>query len=144
MYNAYYPYSLTTNPSFSQMPYNNSSQLQQNNYLGKQEVVRVNGKNGAEAFQMLPNSSILLLDETAPIVWLKTTDGAGYPTITPYDISPHVDKTQEKMNIGVDIKPLEERITKLEEIVKDVQLQFTESDVGSSQPIKRVVATSTK
>ena len=92
MYNAYYPYSLTTNPSFSQMPYNNSSQLQQNNYLGKQEVVRVNGKNGAEAFQMLPNSSILLLDETAPIVWLKTTDGAGYPTITPYDISPHVDK----------------------------------------------------
>ncbi len=41
---------------------------------------------------MPPNSSILLLDETAPIVWLKMTDGAGYPTLNPYDIAPHQDE----------------------------------------------------
>ena len=81
-YNTYYP---NYNNQFQQPSYNQ-------NMMGKQEVVRVNGKNGAEAFQMLPNSSILLLDETAPIVWLKTTDGAGYPTIKPYDISPHQDE----------------------------------------------------
>ena len=34
----------------------------------RQEVVRVSGRNGAEAYQMAPNSSILLLDETAPII----------------------------------------------------------------------------
>lgn len=45
-----------------------------NTTLQRQEVIRVNGRNGAEAYQMAPNSSILLLDETAPIVWLKTTD----------------------------------------------------------------------
>jgi hypothetical protein len=33
-----------------------------------QEVVRVNGRNGAEAYQMAPNSSVLLLDESAPVV----------------------------------------------------------------------------
>lgn len=38
------------------------------NMGARQEVVRVNGKNGADAYQMAPNSSILLLDETAPIV----------------------------------------------------------------------------
>ena len=37
-------------------------------YAQKQEVVRVNGRNGANAYQMAPNSSILLLDETAPII----------------------------------------------------------------------------
>ena len=42
-------------------------------------IVRVSGRPGAEAYQMAPNSEVLLLDETAPIVWLKTTDGAGYP-----------------------------------------------------------------
>ena len=105
--------------------------------VGKQEVVRVNGKNGAEAFQLPPNSSILLLDETAPIVWLKITDGAGYPTITPYDINPHQTETVQQKEI--DIKPLEQRISKLQEIVKDVQSQFNESNVGSSQPVKRVV-----
>ena len=40
------------------------------------EVVKVNGEGGAKAYQMPPNSSVLLLGETAPIVWLKTTDGA--------------------------------------------------------------------
>jgi len=52
------------------------------------EIVRVNGRPGAEAFQMAPNSQTLLLDETAPIVWLKTTDGAGYPSLTAYEITP--------------------------------------------------------
>ena len=141
MYNAYYPYQSNYNNQFQQQVPSYNSLLQQNNMTGKQEVVRVNGKNGAQAFQLPPNSSILLLDETAPIVWLKTTDGAGYPTITPYDISPHqTENLQQK--IDIDIKPLEERISKLEEIVKDVQLQFAESDTGASQPVKRIVSTS--
>jgi hypothetical protein len=33
-----------------------------------QEVIRVNGRQGAEAYQMAPNSSVLLLDENAPVV----------------------------------------------------------------------------
>ena len=48
------------------------------------KIVHVNGENGARTFQMLPNSDVLLLDDTAPIVWLAQTDGAGYKTITPY------------------------------------------------------------
>lgn len=33
----------------------------------KQEIVKVNGKLGAEAYAMSPNSSILLLDISAPM-----------------------------------------------------------------------------
>ena len=40
------------------------------------QVVRVSGRGGAEAFQMGPNSSALLLDESGTIVWAVTTDGA--------------------------------------------------------------------
>lgn len=60
-------------------------------YQGVQQVIKVNGRNGAEAFRMGANSSVLLLDETEPIVWLKQTDGAGYPIITAYDIKLHQD-----------------------------------------------------
>lgn len=74
-------------------------------------VVRVSGRPGAEAFQMAPNSEVLLLDETAPIVWLKTTDGAGYPRLTAYDITAHEEEQ-------IDYKSLEERISKLEELLK--------------------------
>ena len=77
----------------------------------RQEIIRVNGKGGAEAFQMAANSQALLLDETAPIVWLKTTDGAGYPTLTAYDITIH---EEEK---PIDYKGFDERLKRLEEIV---------------------------
>ena len=75
------------------------------------EVVKVNGENGAQAFQMAPNSSILLLDETAPIVWLKTTDGAGYPTLSPYSITPYEPKPP------IDLDEVNMRISRLEGII---------------------------
>lgn len=76
----------------------------------QQRIVEVSGRDGANAFQMGPDSSALLLDNTAPIVWVVRTDGAGYKTLAPFDITPHEEKKQEDV-----IKSLEERITKLEE-----------------------------
>lgn len=96
-------------------PYSNNNQFLQNLLLQQQpmqqEVVKVSGINGVNAYQMSPNSSALLLDTTASIVWLVQTDGAGYKTSTAYDISPHVDEDV------VQYKSLEERITKLEEMI---------------------------
>lgn len=79
----------------------------------KQEVVRVNGENGARTFQMPPNSSVILMDESAPLIWLCVTDGAGYKTITPYDISPH------EVEKPIDMKSLVERIQKLEDRINE-------------------------
>lgn len=76
-------------------------------------VIRVNGKAGADALQMAPNDQALLLDETAPIVWLAQTDGAGYKTIAPYKIEPY------QAEAPVDTKNLEARIKKLEEMLSD-------------------------
>lgn len=75
-------------------------------------VIRVNGLNGANSYNLAPNSSILLLDETAPIVYLKTTDGAGYGTVTAYDIIAH--KDPEKVNVEDRIIALENKISSLE------------------------------
>lgn len=83
----------------------------QNLMLQPQEVIKVNGKNGVDAYQMAPNSSALLLDTTASIVWLVQTDGAGYKTSVAYDIVPHVPEEE------VQFKSLEERISKLEETI---------------------------
>ena len=66
--------------------------LQQNPYQQqqpRQEVVKVNGENGARAFPIGANSSAILLDESGKLIWLVTTDGAGYKTVSPYDITPH-------------------------------------------------------
>lgn len=77
------------------------------------EIIRVNGENGAQAFQMAPNSSALLLDETAPIVWFVQTDGAGYKTAKPFSIAPYQPQPP------VDINALEARIKRLEAMIHE-------------------------
>ena len=74
----------------------------------RQEIVKVNGENGARAYQLAANSSVLLLDETNPIVWLVQTDGAGYKTVSPFSITPYQPAP------AIDVNSLEERISRLE------------------------------
>ena len=77
------------------------------------QVVKVNGEGGANAYSMGPNSSALLLDTSGTMIWAVTTDGAGYKTVVPYDISPHKNPEQ------IAVKSLEERIKRLEEMIDD-------------------------
>ncbi len=97
-------------------PYTYSPNQQWQNPINriKQEIIKVNGKNGAEAFQMPPNSQALLLDETAPIVWLVQTDGAGYKTVSAFDLTPH-----EEVNTQSTLKSIEERLKKVEEKINE-------------------------
>lgn len=101
--------------------YNNyfPNQPQTSYFLPRTEVVRVNGRNGADVYNMAPNSSALLLDESGSLVWLVTTDGAGYKTVTPYDITPH------QQTKAPNFSELEARITKLEETINGYSADIT-------------------
>lgn len=90
----------------------------------RQEVVKVNGENGARSYQMGANSSALLLDESGVIVWLVTTDGAGYKSVAPFDITPH------EAQPPIDYSGLEARISKLEEMMA----HGTSGDLADAQP----------
>lgn len=88
------------------------------NYYNQQQaprydVIHVNGKNGAQALQMAPNSNAIVMDDTAPMIWLCQTDGAGYKTVQAFDISPHQDAP------AVDVRSLEARIARLEAVIND-------------------------
>lgn len=74
----------------------------------RQQIVQVNGQNGAQMFRMAPNCSALLLDENKPIVWFVQTDGAGYKTLVPYKIELYVPEPEP------DVNSLLERIKVLE------------------------------
>lgn len=86
------------------------------------QVTRVNGENGARAYQIGPNSSALLLDESGTMIWLCTTDGAGYKTVSAYDIAPH------QAAPAPDFSSLEERIKKLEGFMHE----FTADSPGAA------------
>lgn len=121
-YNAYQnPYSQMPQPYTSQSFFNQPSQ----NILPPQQVIQVNGKQSVDAIRMSPNSSVLLMDNSAPIVWLCVSDGVGNVTSTAYDIMKHQETPP------VDTKSLEMRVSKLEEIIND-QSHVTSSEHSSN------------
>ena len=72
-----------SNPYVALMGYN--PQPQQNMFSPQiepaQNLVRVNGVDGAKAYQMPANSTVALFDANEDIMYIKTTDGAGFPAI---------------------------------------------------------------
>lgn len=130
MYGCENPYMQSMNPYVLQ------NQQPQPMQTTRQEVVKVNGENGARAYQMPPNSSALLLDESGLLVWLAVSDGAGYKTVTAYDITPH-----QAMPVP-DYSSLETRITRLEEMIANGN-SGNSSAIGTKRTSKQSTADKT-
>jgi hypothetical protein len=109
--------------------YNNSGmygQMAMSNNQQPQSVPQVTGKDGAMAYQLPPNSSALLMDNTAAIVWLVKTDSAGFKTAEAFDVTPH---KQAEMARASTIEALEKRIEDIERRIKG-----NESNTSSNEP----------
>lgn len=110
------------NANNTQFPVQQSLGQQQNTF-NPQSVVQVSGENGAKAYSLPPNSSVLLMDTTDAIVWLKSTDGGGYPTLTPFRITPiettPIIPTTATAVPQIDIDSINNRLTKLEGIINE-------------------------
>lgn len=120
MYNPQQPY-------FGQPQFNMMNQPQySNNTPRRTEIIHVNGENGARTLQMLPNSQALLLDDTAPLVWLAQTDGAGYKTLTPYSITPYQPEPE------IDLKDIDNRLRKIEEVIRNAKSNTSGPDKKSN------------
>lgn len=62
---------------------------------GGQGIIKVTGLEGARAYPMMPNSSVVLFDGNEDIFYLKTTDAANYPTLRKFSFQP-VEQEPEK------------------------------------------------
>lgn len=99
----------------------------QPNVLPPQQVIQVDGRASIDTLQMSPNSSILIMDKSQPIVWLCVSDGLGKVTASAYDIMPHQDTPP------VDVNALEQRISALETMLTALtEVTSDESDVTST------------
>ena len=97
--------------------------------LPQQQVIQVNGKASVDTIQLAPNSSVLVMDTSAPIVWLCVSDGIGKVTSTPYDISLH------KQVPEPDPAKYEDRISALEKSIAEMKENMNvESNASRTKP----------
>lgn len=108
--------------------YGQRQQPTQTNVLPPQQVIQVDGRASIDTLQMSPNSSILIMDKSQPIVWLCVSDGLGKVTASAYDITPHQDIPP------VDVNALEQRISALETMLAALtEVTSDEPDVTSTR-----------
>lgn len=67
--------------------YNNYNPYAYSVQNASQQLIRVTGIEGARAFQMMPNCAAALFDSSDDIMYIKTTDGAGFGTIRIFNFS---------------------------------------------------------
>ena len=124
--------------SYNNNPYNpvgnvagiNSPYQPQN----QQEIPKVNGLAGANAFPLSANSSVLLLDINDPIVYLKQADGGGFCSVIPYDIT----LREQNKSPTINTDDLEKRIRRLEELYESNITTLNDiKQSKSSQPNKQ-------
>lgn len=74
------------------------SQLNQMQQAQPQTLTRVTGIDGARAYQMNANSTVALFDNNEDLMYIKTTDGAGFPTIRTFAFSEVFDNKPQISN----------------------------------------------
>lgn len=96
--------------------------------LPPQQILQANGKPSIDGLRMSPNSSALIADTTAPIVWKCVSDGLGNVTAKPFDIIPHKSEEEiEKENTTNLLNDINERLKRLESSYESITSRTNES-----------------
>ena len=85
---------MPTIPNYNQF----ANVYQPTNAYAQQNLTRVTGIEGARAYQMLANSTVALFDNNEDIMYIKTTDGAGFPTIRTFTFKEVVNSQDKQTN----------------------------------------------
>nr|DAG64768.1 MAG TPA: hypothetical protein [Caudoviricetes sp.] len=123
--------------NYQNMPYNgiyggltngqyNYTPSYQNGLQGQiKSLTRVNGLEGAKAFQIMPRETVALFDGNDDIFYIKSADDGGFPTIKAYRFA-EIDLTGTK--------PTNDYVTKseFEELRNEVK-KYAEQSISNSR-----------
>lgn len=89
-----------TNPYQLQMPQLQMPQLQVPQAVQPQQQIQyVNGRESANAYQIGPNSSVLLMDSNEAKFYIKTSDASGFCTVKTYTFQEEVENTENSQYV---------------------------------------------
>lgn len=86
--------------------------------VAPQQLIRVTGMDGAKAYQMGPNSCVPLFDSDNDIMYIKSTDGAGFPTVRAFSFAP-IEEPREQARDYVTREELDEFERSIREMVEN-------------------------
>lgn len=92
-------------------------------YSPQDALIRVNGMDGARAYQMRPNCCAALFDGNDDVFYIKCTDGAGFPSIRAFRFEPVPEEKPQDLNLVTrqDFDNLASQIDEIKELIANAQ-----------------------
>jgi len=122
-YNPYYP---GYYPGYPQQPQFNPQQPQNQQPAQNNNIIWVSGEAGAKSYMVAPNTTVQLWDSEANVIYLKSADASGMPSMRILDYTirdnsapqSHADVSANYVTQD-DLKALERKLNdRLDEIMK--------------------------
>lgn len=131
---AYNPYFPPTYQPVYQQPYQMPTYQQPAQQMQQTSIIWISGEREALAYPVAPNNAVTLWSQTEPVVYLKSADATGKPSLKAYDLvervsgasgaaSPVEAKTDifaTKDELGAILASLKEARTDIDQIKTDV------------------------
>ena len=95
-------------------PYYNFQPFQQ-----KQELIRVNGLEGAKNYPLSPGSTVALFDAESDIMYIKSMDAGGFPSIRTFSFMETTSKPTDSTEIR--LSAMEAEIANLKEALNGIK-----------------------
>lgn len=129
-YNAMFPVNYMGN--YQQMPYIQQQQVQQNQNLNNSNLIWVQGEAGAKSYMVAPNNTVQLWDSENQVIYLKSADASGMPTmkILDYTIRQAENQTHTPTLMQSDEYVTRDELNAFEEKIK----QMIKGDVEDGKP----------
>lgn len=118
--NAYPPY----------YPLNYQSQYQMQNQMSQQNanlnngLIWVQGESAAKSYLVAPNSSVTLWDSEQPIIYLKSADASGMPSMKILDYTIRGNERSQNSILGEDGFATKEDISSIQEQINSLNSQI--------------------
>lgn len=136
MYN--YPYNPYQYNQMSQQYIDRLNNTRNTQTYCNNELIRVTGIDGAKAYQTQPNSTVALFDGNEDIFYIKTTDGANFPTIRSFKFVPY-EPEKETITNNIDFvnrTEFEEFKTKIEGLINNGKQSISEQSAKPNRKSK--------
>ena len=95
-------------------PYYNFQPFQQ-----KQELIRVNGLEGAKNYPLSPGSTIALFDAESDTMYIKSMDAGGFPSIRTFSFMETTSKPTDTTETR--LSAIEEEIASIKEVINGIK-----------------------
>ena len=85
----------------------------------RQELIKVNGIEGAKNYPLSPGSTIALFDAESDIMYIKSMDAGGFPSIRIFTFSEAI--STPPSDVETRISSLETEIAQLKEVLNGIK-----------------------